>query len=101
MFDSECIWIVGQLRLSGMFSVKAGYIADLTCLVLKFSRQHVHPQLDERVRWGQDIAEEEESNQDRPFITEAERVIQRLVVDENIEQCEDIEQMALGDQKKF
>jgi hypothetical protein len=66
-----------------------------TSLELKFSAQHIHEQLDDGIHGGKGIREEDEANDDREFLVEAEGLEERAIVDEDGEEGEDVEHVEL------
>lgn len=64
-------------------------------LELELAREHVHEQLDDGVHGRQGVGEEDEADDDGVRVVEAERGVQRPVVDEDGEQAEDVKQVGL------
>ena len=70
-------------------------VETYTGLELELSAQNVHQQLHHRVHWGEGVREEDEANDDREFLVEAEGLVEGAVVDEDREEGEDVECMEL------
>lgn len=66
-----------------------------TSLEFKFTAQNVHQELDHSVHRCQSIRKQEESDHDGLFVVETERLVQRLVVDEDREKRKDVEHVRL------
>lgn len=64
-------------------------------LELVLAAEDVHAQLDQHVHRGQHIREQDESDDDGPHCGESEVRVQRLVVNEDREQGEDVEEVEL------
>ena len=57
---------------------------------LKLAGDDVHAKLDDQIHGGEGIGEEEETNNDGVFGEETEGRVERVVVDENREESEDV-----------
>lgn len=66
-------------------------IEEHTSFVLHLAGPEVHPQLEERVCWRQDLVEQDESNDAWLLPKEAKVCEERAVVDEDGEQREGVE----------
>lgn len=66
-----------------------------TGLKFELAAQDVHEKLDNSIHWCQSVREQEESNHDGLLVEETERLVQRLVVDEDREERKDVEHVRL------
>lgn len=67
----------------------------LTSLEFKFATQDVHQQFYHCVHWCEGVRKEDETNDDGVFLVETEGLVQGAIVDEDGEECEDIEHVEL------
>jgi len=66
-----------------------------TSFKLKLAAQDVHQKLHNSIHGGKGIREQEEANHDRLLLNETERLVHRLVVDEDGEEGKDVEHVEL------
>lgn len=85
---------LSNVRLALRFLLTTG--RKHTSLEFEFTAKDVHQKLDHGIHWCQSIRKQEESNHDRLFLEETERLVQGLVVDENREECKDVEHVGLA-----
>jgi hypothetical protein len=64
-------------------------------LELELAADDVHKQVDDKIHRSKSIREENETNDDGVLLEETERGVQRVVVDENREEEEDVESVSL------
>lgn len=80
---------------AGKLGVISKVVRKSISLELVLPAQNVHQQLDDGVHGTENIREEEESNDDGMGLGETEVGIERLVVDEQGEEREDVEEVNL------
>lgn len=66
-----------------------------TGLKFEFSAENVHEKLHDSIHRSQGVGEEQETNHDRLFVDESEGLVQRLVVDKDGEESENVEHVGL------
>lgn len=64
-------------------------------LELEATAENVHHELNDGIHGPQHVREENESDDDRVLLDEAKVGIERVVVDEDRKECEDVEEMDL------
>lgn len=72
-----------------------------TSFEFELPAEDVHQQLHNGIHRGQRVREEKESNHNRLFLEETERLVQGLVVHKRREQREDVEHVCLSNQKQL
>lgn len=85
-------------KRAGELGAEAKTLGKVISLELELARENVEEQLDDGVHGGESIREENEADDDGVLSMESERVIERLVVEENREEGEDIEKVGLVDE---
>ncbi len=70
-------------------------LREIVRLELVSTGKDIHQELDDGVHWSEGIREENEADDDWELLVEAERLVERLVVDEDREEGEDVEEMCL------
>lgn len=70
-----------------------------TSLEFKFSTHNVHQQLHHRVHGCEGVGKEDEANDDGELLVEAERLVERTVVDKDGEEGEDVKCVELKSQE--
>ncbi len=74
---------------------KAKIHGELVSLELELSGEDIHEEFDDGVHGGEGVGEEDEANNDRVLMVEAEGVVERGIVDEDGEQGKDVEDVEL------
>lgn len=97
------IGVHGAKVLNLELEERAGKLLGVTKLLsesigleLKLAADDVHKQVDDKVHRSKGIREEDEANDNGVLLEEAERGVQRVVVDEDREEEEDVESVSLG-----
>ena len=70
-------------------------LCKFICLEFVASAQAIHEELDDCVHGCESVGEEDEADYNGELIVEAERLVERLVVDEYGEKGKDVEEMGL------
>jgi hypothetical protein len=65
-------------------------------LELELSADNVHKQVDDEIHRGKSIGEEDEANNNGVLFEKTERRVQRVVVDEDRKEKEDVERVCLN-----
>ena len=81
----------------GELSRVAEFLRKGIGLELELAAQDVHEQLEDGVHGAHGVGEEDEADHDGLLAVEAEGLVQRLVVDEDGEEGEDVEHVRLRD----
>lgn len=80
----------------GELGAVAELLRELVGLELVAPGEDVHEQLDDCVHGRESVGEEDEADDDGELFVEAEGLVEGFVVDEDREECEDIEEMDLA-----